>query len=133
MKKLAGSKGSILLARSRTLSGESFESPCDGTVIRNELEGSSDGEVEGSGGVSRCGVEGASVFEANWADGEVNAEPESEGQFGVEIRQGGCCFLEGSGVKENDAMDGAGNLADVFRIGIPEGLATAFDSVDAGA
>ena len=63
-----------------------------------QLEGCADGEMEGSGGFAVVAGEGVAVFESDGADGEVEANPESGGDFDVGIEEAGGIGREGSGI-----------------------------------
>lgn len=79
------------------------------------LESGADGEVEGSAGFAVVAGEGAAVFEADGADGEVDADSEAGGEFKI--------VIEGSGVEEDKAFEGTFEGAGVFSVGDPPAVA----------
>ena len=79
------------------------------------LESGADGEVEGSAGFAVVAGEGAAVFEADGADGEVDADSEAGGEFKI--------VIEGSGVEEDKAFEGTSEGAGVFSVGDPPAVA----------
>ena len=93
------------------------------------LESASNGEVEGAGVISFVLGEGVAVFEADGADGEVDAEAEADGDLDVSIEKFIGAFGEGSGIEEDDSFDGAFEGADVFGIGDPPGGSSAGEAI----
>ena len=77
--------------------------------------------MEGSGGFVVITGEGVAVFETDGADGEVEADSESGGNFDVSIEEAIWVGREGSSIDEENSLHRAGDLPGVFGIGDPPG------------
>ena len=95
------------------------------------LEGAADGEVECAGGFAGIASEAVAVFEADGADGEFEAEAESDGHFEVRCAKFVLVSGEGARIEEADELEWACDVSHELKVCDPVGFAAEWVAFDA--